>query len=441
MNRFVKSVWIIFSIISLLLISAIVFLTVIIDANTFKPWITQWVKENKQRTLAFEGDINLSFYPKINLNLGPVSLSEYQQDKIFSSVEKIQLSVSLSALLRKQFNSEGITIQGINATFIRFEDGRTNIDDLIASDEKSTAFTFDIDYVEIIDTHVILQDEITDKTMTLSNLTLATKRLQTHLFNNIRLNGNGQLVETNTPESMTFDLNLEATQIQLDDGYVTSEPIHLSFNIAGSSNNMIGEFSLSDLTWTGNQLESNSIHFELTSQNIMQTVSASVKTAFIGLPDEQRWTLPDINAAFSLSNTENSAPPINGQLSGNLIFNLLTETLQMNYKGKLADGSFQANFSLTNFSEKIFNLNFYIDQLDLNDFTSPQTPQHITNKKQPDQFKSDKHIQSNDQLDISFLKNLNMTGLIHIGQLQIGDIQSNDIQLQIQPAHINSSTK
>jgi uncharacterized protein involved in outer membrane biogenesis len=430
MNRFVKFTWGFFSVIALFLVSAIIFLTVIIDTNTFKPWVAQWVKENKQRTLTFEGDIKLSFYPKINLNLGPVSLSEYQQDKVFASVEKIQLSVSTLALLRRQFNAEGITIQGINATLIRFHDGRTNIDDLIAPDEEPTAFTFDIDSVEIVDTHLSLQDEITNNTMTLSNLNIETGRLQTDLFTEIELTSSGQLVGTNKPNDMSFSLNLEAAQIQLNDGYVTSDPIHLSFKIVDSINHLTGKFSISDLTWAGDQLESNLIHFELTAQNDMQTVTASVDTTFIGLPVEQQWTLPDIDAVLSITHKEDADPPINAQLSGDLIFNPQMETIQMNYTGNLADSPFQADFSLTNFSEKILNLHFYIDQLNLNHFIAPQTPQRVANKKQPAE-----------QLDLSFLRNLNMTGFIHIGQLQIGDIQSSDIQLYIQPANSDALTQ
>ncbi len=433
MNWYVKSALGFFSIISLFLVCTIIFFTVIIDVNSLKPWITQWVKENKQRTLIIENDINLSFYPKLTLNLGPVSLSEYQQEKIFASVEKIQLSVSLLALLRRQFSAEGITIQGFHTTLIRFADGRTNFDDLIDPDEEPTTFTFDIDYVSIVDTHIILQDEISDKTLTFSDLDVETGRLKTGLFSDIRSNGSGLLVGINTTDSMTFGLNFEASQIQLNDGYMTSKPIHLHFNFTDSSNNITGKFLISDLTQTDNQLASNSIHFELTSQRDIQIVNASVEATLVGLTDKQHWTLPDISAAFNFSNPEGLDPPINGRLSGDLVFNPQTETLQMNYTGELADSPFHADCSLINFSEKILNLNFYIDQLNLNNFISPQTSQQLTNKKQPEQ--------STDPLDISFLKNLNMTGLIHIGQLQIGDIQSTDIQLQIQPAASTASTE
>ncbi len=429
MTRLLKSAWIIFRVITLLSASVIIFLTLIIDTNIFKPWITQWVKENKQRTLTFEGDLKLGFYPKLTINLGPVSLSEYQQDKIFASVEKVQLAVSPLALLRKQFNTGGITVQGINATLIRFEDGRTNIDDLLAPDEEPTAFTFDIDHVEIVNANVILQDKITNNSLTLSNLNLETGRLQTDLFTGIQLTSSGQLVGVNTPNDMALALNFAATRIQLNDGYVTSEPIHLSFNIADASNNVSGKFVMSDLTHTDNLLESNAIHFEITAQNTMQTVTAAVDTTFVGLPAEQHWTLPDISAAFSLTVKKDANLPIDGQLSGELIFNPRLETLQMNYTGELVDSPMQASFNLTNFSERTMNLHLFIAQLNLIHFITPQTPSLTANKKQVE------------QLDLAFLRNLNMTGLIHIGQLQIGDIQSTDIQLQIHPADATASTQ
>ena len=433
MSRLAKYTWIISSVITLSLVSAIIFLTMIADTNTFKPWITQWVKENKHRTLIFDGDIELSFYPKLGINLGPISLSEYKQDKVFASVEQAHIKLALLPLLRKQFIIDEITIQGLKTTIIRFQDGHTNIDDLITHNKETTTFSFNIGHAEIVATDILLKDYITNKIATFSNLNLKTGRLSTHSLNQIKLHSSGQITTSNTSGSTTFDFNLATTQIQLNDGYISSDPLYLSFNITDATSHLTGRLSISDFTHTDNQLKSELIQIELTSQKDTQVLMASINTSFIGKPDKQIWTLPDINSVLNLTHKEETDPPIKGQLSGNLIFNPLTETIQMHYTGKFANSPFQANLNLTNFTEKYLDLRLVIDQLDLNHFITYQTQPLIPNQKNTGKSKSNDQAEQGRALWPSFLEDLNITGLIHIGQLQIGDIQSTDIQLHIQP--------
>ena len=72
------------------------------NPNDYKEQIIQAVKESKQRTLHLDGDISLSFFPSLGANLGKVSLSEYNSEQIFASVETARVSLALLPLLSKQ---------------------------------------------------------------------------------------------------------------------------------------------------------------------------------------------------------------------------------------------------------------------------------------------------------------------------------------------------
>ena len=53
------------------------------DPNQYKDEITRVVKEKKDRTLVIPGNIKLAFFPKLGVETGAASLSEYKSDKPF----------------------------------------------------------------------------------------------------------------------------------------------------------------------------------------------------------------------------------------------------------------------------------------------------------------------------------------------------------------------
>ena len=56
------------------------------NPNDYKDDIIKLVKEKKDRTLHIDGDIKLTFWPKIGADLGKIALSEHQSETEFASV-------------------------------------------------------------------------------------------------------------------------------------------------------------------------------------------------------------------------------------------------------------------------------------------------------------------------------------------------------------------
>ncbi|MFZ9642471.1 MAG: AsmA family protein, partial [Candidatus Methylopumilus sp.] len=119
------------------------------NPNDYKPLIIKLVQEKKQRTLHLDGDIKLAFWPKLGADLGKVSLSEHNGDKVFASINNAKVSLALLPLLRKQLLVDTVYIDGVNADIVRFKDGSTNFDDLISKEEESEQIKFDIDGIHI----------------------------------------------------------------------------------------------------------------------------------------------------------------------------------------------------------------------------------------------------------------------------------------------------
>lgn len=87
-----------------LLVVALIIVAVVVatfNPNDYKPMIVKLVQDNTQRTLNIEGDIKLSFWPKIGANLGKITLSEHQGDKEFVAVDGLKVALALLPLLKK----------------------------------------------------------------------------------------------------------------------------------------------------------------------------------------------------------------------------------------------------------------------------------------------------------------------------------------------------
>lgn len=161
------------------------------DANYFKAQIIQYVKVHKQRDLMLEGDIKVSFFPKLGLNTGKVSLNERNSTKGFASIDNARLYIAWFPLLRKQLEVDRVTLDGVHANVIRYKDGTVNLDDLLIHDGSLDSTKFDIDGVSITNSSINFQDESEGIQFALRDVNLDTGRLTdaipSHLTANFRL--------------------------------------------------------------------------------------------------------------------------------------------------------------------------------------------------------------------------------------------------------------
>src|SRR5215831_907734 len=185
------------------------------NPNAYKPQLIQLVKEKKNRTLKLDGDIKLSFWPDIGAELGKVSLSEAKSDKEFAAVDDARVSVKLMPLFSKQVVVDEVSVKGARAAIVRYKDGKLNIDDLLAKDEKQPKqdVAFDIAGVEIADSAFTFRDEQAGAEYALSKVNLKTGRIANNVPTKVDLS---LAVQANQPKlslatglkmKLTFDLD------------------------------------------------------------------------------------------------------------------------------------------------------------------------------------------------------------------------------------------
>src|ERR1700722_8932664 len=113
--------------IALLLLAVSLF----VNPNDYKGRIAQQVKTSTGRELNLQGDIKLSVFPWIALNLGPLSLGNprgFGSDP-FLSIQHTALRVKLLPLLRKELQIGRIEISGLDLRLKTDAAGKGNWED------------------------------------------------------------------------------------------------------------------------------------------------------------------------------------------------------------------------------------------------------------------------------------------------------------------------
>ncbi|MHB1291939.1 MAG: AsmA family protein [Sulfuricella sp.] len=384
------------------------------NPNDYKPLIVKLVQEKKQRTLKLEGDIKLTYFPRIGADLGKLALSEHGSDKEFAAVDSARVSLAVLPLLKKQqLVVDRIRIDGIRARLVRYPDGSTNIDDLLKKEEKSEQIKFDIEGVSVTRGALSFDDRMTGRRLDISGLEFKSGRLA-----------------NNQPGKVDLKFTLQGenpkinAQVALASGLLfDTEAKAITLN--GLTVSLTGKRGADGL-----DIRLTSPKFELGPERVAGKLDLAAKLmqprgnldmvlsvpALTGKGSAVR--ADNFTASFNLSGP---AMPraLNINLGGAARLDLARQDAHLDLSGKLDDSQLKAGLGMSNFSAPAYTFDIAIDRLDVDHYLPPGKPEDKV--KQPEQ-----------PVDFGFLRTLNASGQLSIGALKVANIKSSNIKLNVQ---------
>ena len=170
-----------------LVLIAIIAIPFFVDPNDYKPQISEQVKKATGRDLVIDGDIDLSVFPWVALKLGKLTLSNAEgfTADTFAHVDSANVRVKLMPLLKKEFEIDTITLDGLNLNLEKNKEGITNWADLTGedkADEPSDASPLDlaalsIAGVNLTNANIHWLDQTTGENYQLNNFNLKSDTL------------------------------------------------------------------------------------------------------------------------------------------------------------------------------------------------------------------------------------------------------------------------
>ena len=133
MTKLLKIIVAVFGVVVILMVAAAIMLPMFVDPNDFKGEIIGQVEETTGRKLELAGDIGLTVFPWLGLDLGALTLGNAPGfgEQPFLRSERVQVRVKLLPLLQKQVEMDTVAIEGVELNLARDKSGKSNWDDLL----------------------------------------------------------------------------------------------------------------------------------------------------------------------------------------------------------------------------------------------------------------------------------------------------------------------
>lgn len=190
-----------------LAVAAAAWLVASFDPNRYKGLLIDWMREHKSRTLAIDGPISLSVFPRLEVSLRDVRLSEHKKPAEFASLKEAALSIQLWPLLTSRQLAVGrVAASGVRVAYVRDAQGRSSIDDLLGAkpaDAKAETpasgsgaeLKFDVTRIELKDLQATVKDAKTGLDGRFIVQELSTGRLADGAESPLRFVGQAVLAE------------------------------------------------------------------------------------------------------------------------------------------------------------------------------------------------------------------------------------------------------
>jgi AsmA protein len=237
MARLLKIVLVFLATIAGVVAVAAVALFLFFDPNDFRDKISDGVKAQTGRDLAIQGDLSLTLFPWLAVEVGRTELGNapgFSGDQ-FLSFEKASLSVRLMPLIFQQQIKVGTaSLDGLAVNLQVASNGTTNWDDLAEGDDAATpddegssgSTEFDVANISVSNANVTYSDAQSGSSYGISNLSFDTGR-----------------IAANVPIDMTAEFDFDSSPGELGG--------HLAIRGTTSMSDGAAQISLSGLNVSG----------------------------------------------------------------------------------------------------------------------------------------------------------------------------------------------
>jgi AsmA protein len=367
-----------------LLAGVLVILWLTVDPNNFKPRIASAVKESTGRDLKLTGDIKLSVFPWVALELGPASLGNPAGfgDEPFLSLTHASVRVKLLPLLKKHLEVAKLEVDGLDVRLRKDAQGKGNwqlVDEKPAASAKTDAVHASTMQLESIANIHVKGGTVSYEGVTVRNINVETGSLS----------GDRRI-----PVSATFDLNRAPSGEQIS--------LNAKFDLSDGSD---GEMQFDNVNSSGTLNrpgDGRPAHWELTAPSLTldlakQTLALpafvlSYSSAHLSGNAQATKILDDMSVTGSLTLDplvlREFAPrlglalPITrdpkalSQLSATLSFGYDAKAMTISHlQARLDDTTLQGSFKLVTAESQAIRFELAADQIDIDRYRAPeQTP-------------------------------------------------------------------
>lgn len=425
-------------------LAAIVLLPMFVDPNQHKERIVAEVKKATGRDLTISGDIGLSVFPWLALELNGLSLSNAPgfEASRFAAVEHAQVRVNLIPLITKQtLEVDTVHIQGLDLNLAKSKQGVTNWEDITARGEAAPKESdaggegmpvglagFAIGGVAIKDAHVVWQDLGTGERYELQELNLETGTLSPGKPVDVSL----ALGLDSQKPAMQARLDLKSTMLAGDSSKTLDlNNLQLNLKVTGEGlpkqgieallkssihlNHEHGLLKVRDLSISSGDLV---IKGEVNGQDVLNkpVIEGDLELLPLNL---RQWM-----QAFGLNVPTTADPEVLKKAGMTTALKYTAGAVSLdNLKLSLDETKVNGSLELVNFDDPLTKFNLDVDQINLDRYLPPAV--EAAESAAPGSQKEEPLF------PVETLRQLNLDGSLRVKSLTLKKIKAEAIQLKV----------
>ncbi len=432
------------AVIVLLIVVAVVVLPLLVDPNDFKPQIASAVESSTGRQLTIEGDLELSVFPWLGVEIGETELANASgfSDRPFARVEEVQVRVKLMPLLRKTLEMDTVVLKGLRVSLETDAQGNTNLPELQAAEPTAPAAEPEpgaadfalagmaIGGVEITDAALIWDDRQANARYEITDLALQTGAIGSGAAVPVRLRLHLVASEPAIAGPLDFKgtvtVSEDLQRIQMDDARLTAD-------LAGEglpggriaprlAFNSTMDLEQETLNVAGLVLEVLDLKVEgaLQGKNIL-----GESAAFVGQLELHEFVPREVLKALGQAPLEVSDAAVLGKADGTLQLVAGKNSLSVpQLQVRLDDSTLTGELSVTDFERMSVRFDLRLDEIDVDRYLPPETEAAPVTP-------TGAAAAGSQMIPVETLRTLDINGKLAIGQLKAAQLRSTDILIQL----------
>lgn len=439
----------------LLVVAAAIILPMVIEPNDYKGEIVTQVKEQTGRDLKITGDLKLSVFPWLGIEIGGLELSNAKGfgEQPFAVVNSAAVRVKLMPLLSRRLEVDTVGLDGLVLNLAKSKTGATNWDDLVkggvpAEQDKPQAGKgkglegFVIGGVDISDARISWDDRSAGQQYTVDQFFLKSGAIRPDSPVDLELGAQLQSKEPELNAKIKLDgtvsldekaglLAIKGLNLQLD----ASSPLLQKGTMSAALKADVG-LALNGQTFSVDGLSITADALKLTGR--LQGSNLTAKPAFSGTLNLAELNLREWLSEQGVALPETADAQVLSRFAADLELAAQGDVTQLNRVAiTLDDTKINGKGSLKG-SAIGFDLD--VDSINLDRYLPPVKEEAATPAK-TDEVAEAKSSGDEPLLPVELLRSLNLNGSLKIGQMVIKKLTANQVLVTVKASQGKITTE
>jgi AsmA protein len=438
---------------------AVVVLPLVIDPNDYKKEIAASVEKQTGRTLTIEGDLALSVFPWLGLDIGPTQLSNAEgfEAPYMARMQAVEVRVKLLPLLRKQLEVNTVRLDGLRLNLGKNKQGVTNWADITtqleAADTKSEKSAdgsdktgaassgdalerLEIGGIEVSDAQLHWDDRSTDAVYEINELSFTTGSIEPGEAFDLDLRF--KMVASQPVVSGQFQLSGDILLVEAMDAVtITAATLGVTLDgdgVPGGHLEAVLTTALK-LDLAAQTLSLSGLALEVLGLNVTgQLQGAAISSddpRFKGTLDIAEFSPRELLQALGQEAPQTADPAVLGKAAASLTWDAsLQHFAATALSVQLDDSQLEGDARVEQFDAPAIKLTATLDRFNLDRYTPPPAQDGAAPAKSGGKAAATP-ASGEPELPLDTLRALNLDVRLSVGELQASGLRSSDIEIQL----------